>query len=167
MNNDMQQLIIDLADDYARGAGRDVPASEVREAIRADAMAALAATERNLDVELDLLLRGALDQSRDQRAKSLKRDLDWILDGFKEDGAYIDPLLDLAYPLGRADGATKTLRLWTREDFQTVIITRYRVAAEVTEAASGFDLSASRAITVMDALGITLFGEAARQVVGA
>lgn len=52
-----------------------------------------------------------------------------------------DPMLDQAYPLG--SGSDKTLRMWTADDIEFAVVTRYRKASEATASAAAFDKAAS------------------------
>lgn len=160
MNEDIPKLIMELYDQYVLDAGDEVKIAEARDAIRADVIDLLAATERDLDGEADRLIRATVDEGRDKRSRSLRANLEHILGGFEEDGAYIDPLMDKAYGLGQY-GTDKALRFWTTEDFQNLVVTRYRVAAEATKAASEIDNIASQCVDRMHAAGATTFGDLA------
>lgn len=155
----MNDFIVSLYDEYVRHEGSEVKSSEAMSAIHPQVVDFLAQQERDLDSEADRLISHVVGRSRDSRRTSLKRDLEWLLDGaFDEDGAYLDPILDRAYGLGRVDGADKTLRNWTADDFDHLIKTHYRVAADQTAAAAAFDETAERIKERMLATGADTLG---------
>lgn len=156
-----QDRIIALYDEYVRSVGGEVKSSEAMEAIRPQVVAMLADEPRDLDREAAQTLRESIAPVRGKRSRSLKENLDWFLDGFAEDGAYVDPLLDQAYGLGHERGLDKTLRFWTSEDFRNLVVTRYRVAADQTAAAKDIDGSVQRVVDRMQAQGATHFGDVA------
>ena len=82
---------------------------------------------------------------RDSRSAQLGRDIDYLLDGFQEDGTYVDPLLAQAHRVG--DGTDLTLRLWTEEEWRTWAYGRLRTAAKTSAAA---DRDATRAEAMID-----------------
>lgn len=162
MSDDILQQIIDLYDEYIRDAGREVKIAEAREAIKAEVISLLVDSPRNLDAEADRLIQATITSTRSKRSRSLREQLDYILDGFTEDGIYVDPLLDQAYGLGDEHGIDKTLRFWRIEDFANLVVTRYRVAAEATKAASDIDTTAQRCIDRMREAGAVTFGDLSR-----
>lgn len=87
-------------------------------------------------------------ERKDRKARLLQ-ELDYIADA-SADGTILgtqDPVFDQAYPLG--NGSDKTLGLWTRDDFQFAIVTRYRKAGEATAAATAFDMKVNRVQELM------------------
>lgn len=156
---DRNETIINLYDGHVRDAGGEVKSSEAMEAILPQVADLIADDDRDINSEARSAIRAAVTPARSKRASSLKRDLDWIIDGFEEDGVYIDPLFDHAYGLGRADGADKTLRTWTMEDFQNLVVTRYRVAAESTKAAADLDDTVTRVVERMRVSRAEAFGD--------
>ncbi len=110
----------------------------------------LANAPRNLDAEVELAMIG-LARERRSRSRSLKAQIDWIADAFVncDAAAFIDPMLNLPYPIGTDDGLDKTLRYWTPEDLQRTVTTRYRKAADAMAAVKAFDISASALVAHM------------------
>jgi hypothetical protein len=98
---------------------------------------------------------------RKRRKSSMRDQVAYLLDAFEsgdDDGAYVDPILAHAYPLG--DGRDKSLRYWTADDWTTATTERYRNAAKVTAAAADFDENtAARAIAAMRARGVLRVGD--------
>lgn len=82
---------------------------------------------------------------RDGRSNRLGQEIDYLLDGFKEDGSYIDPLLNQAHRIG--DGTDLTLRLWSVEEWWAWSYGRLKVAAQVSAAA---DKDRTRAEEIID-----------------
>lgn len=148
MTSTIDLEIIRLMDEHVAANGGAVTIADTREAILPAVRELLAGTPRDLDAEATRALRLVTDHTRDRRRLTLKRNLDFILDGFTdpEAGAHLGPFLDYAYPLGTDDGSDKTLRNWTAEDFRAAITARYRNAATVTVAAKDFDDAASQLI---------------------
>lgn len=156
----LDEFIVELYDGYIRDAGIEVKTAEAMEAIVPDVVTLLARQERDLNAEAMSKIRAAVGSKRDARRSTLRRDLEWLLDGaFEEDGAYIDPILDRAYGLGRLDGADKTLRNWTADDFDHLVKTHYRVAAESTAAAAQLDTTAEQIKDRMRAAGAMTLGD--------
>lgn len=159
MNDDeLSQQITALYDSYVLAAGDEVKISEAREGVRADVIQLLAGTDRDLEAEADRWIQTTITNLRRKRSASLREQLDYILDGFGEDGTYVDPLLDQAFSLGDVHGIDKALRYWQERDFRDLVVTRYRVAAETTKAASAIDDTAQRCIDRMHASGAETFG---------
>lgn len=158
---DLNDDIVNLYDDYIRQAEDGVKVADAREAIRPDVMALLAGTERDLEGEATRLIEVTVRTARGKRSRSLRKQLEYILDGFEEDGTYVDPLLDQAYGLGDEHGIDKTLRYWQVEDFANLVVTRYRVAADATKAAREIDDVAQRCIDWMRMRGAIHFGDVA------
>lgn len=158
--SDIRGFIVALYDDHVRSIGGEVKSSEAMEAIRPQVIDMLQQQERDLDGEATRLIRDEVSATRSSRRTSLKRDLEYLLDGaFNEDGAYVDPILDRAYGMGRVDGADKTLRHWTEDDFQQLVLTSYRVAGEATAAATELDEITSHVLSRMTSEGAGTLGD--------
>lgn len=99
--------------------------------------------------------------ARQQRKSALVRDMEYISASLKNETVLgdADPALHLAYPLGTSDGRDKVLALWTREDWRSAAMTRYRNAAEVTASAQIFDEQATLIADRMLAMGADTTGE--------
>ncbi|MDI3241644.1 hypothetical protein QK292_08725 [Arthrobacter sp. AL08] len=67
-------------------------------------------------------------------------------------------LLDQSYPIGSADGETKTLRNWTGDDFQTSVRMAYRRSAEAVTAAREHEEWVQEAVQSMRFRGVDRFG---------
>jgi hypothetical protein len=140
---------------------------ELRVALRDGVVELLANEDRDIVAEADQTIADVQEKTRRQRRASLAKNIEYILDAFaeSEDAAYIDPMLDQAYPIGTEDGRTKTLRYWTKEDFQTSIQMAYRKSAEAVAAAREHDRWMQAAIESMYFRGVQTFGAATvRQV---
>lgn len=115
--------------------------------------------ERTLMEECRDLVRATLRNARRARRNSMRKQLDWIvaaLTGNPDEEADMSVVLGQAYMLG--DGRDKTLRYWTVEDFVGATMTRYRKAAEATEAATEFDERAQQVIAIMRERGASTLG---------
>lgn len=159
-NNDLRERIERILDERAAKH----PDGAKAEALRAEALPEvvdlLADVERNLEAEAEALLLSVGQRSRRTRRERMGRDLLYLSDAFVsgEDGAYVDPLLSLAYPVGTDDGLVKTLRHWTAEDFDTSTRMAYRKAAEITASAREHDEAMTSAVLSMRARGALRFG---------
>ena len=106
----------------------------------------------DLDTEARTLWTRGVDPVRKGRRNSLTRVGRHLLDALNGDTilGVDDPLLDQACPLGTPDGRDKTLRHWTRPDWETARTERYRNAADATSAAREFDVDvAEQFITLL------------------
>jgi hypothetical protein len=114
---------------------RDVVAHEYAEAVESGAQPRHAP---DLVEEGRILFNEFIGAERKRRKESMREQVAYLLDAFEsEDGAYVDPILAQAYPLG--DGTDKALRYWNADDWGGARTTRYRKAAEATKAADLFD----------------------------
>lgn len=93
------------------------------------------------DMEIGaILFDQVVRPARSQRRSSWKSNLGYlgsILLGEEVDGDLVDPILNMAFPVG--DGSDKTLRLWSEEDWKQSVVSRYRNAADATAAAAEHD----------------------------
>lgn len=160
MNEFIHSAIVDLYDGAIAADPAGGKIAEAKSAIRDEVLSLVATTDRDIQRETDLLLDSVITMERARRSRSMKKQLDYFLDYLEdpESGATVDPILDLAFSLGDQWGVDKTLRNWTADDFQNVAVTRYRVAAEVTEAAKEFDDTARRIVAAMRAAGVATLG---------
>ncbi|MCL1800461.1 MAG: hypothetical protein FWG25_03735 [Promicromonosporaceae bacterium] len=173
----MPSLLFDWYEEYVRERGQAVPLSESRDAVAARYVTHVEAGGPRLTGSLleegYRLFDAEVKPQRRRRVNSFTKDLDYTFDslfGLADDGIFLDPLLDNVYPLGTADGCDKALRLWTVDDFNQARTERYRNVVAVTGSAGEFDRKyAARAIEMMQARGITYFGDlvTAPQVVAA
>jgi hypothetical protein len=160
--DDLRQRIERILDERAARHPEGAKAEDLRIEALPEVVGLLADVERNLEAEAEALLVSVGQRSRRSRRERMSRDLLYLLDAFtnSEDGAYIDPLLDLAYPIGTDDGRVKTLRHWTADDFLTSTQMAYRKAAEITASAREHDEAMTSAVMSMRARGAARFGEA-------
>lgn len=159
-DHDLEAKVLEFYDEQVSGRGQaPTRMSDAKNAIRKRVVDLIRGTERDLDREAAGLLDRVINPARQTRSRSLRVNLERILGGFTEDGDYVDPILDLAFPLGDVAGHDKALRYWTVEDFRNVIITRYRGALEAHKAAGDLDEAAQRAITAMERRKVALFGD--------
>lgn len=158
---DLRPQIETLLDVAAARHPEGVKSDELRTEILGQVAQLLADVDRDLFAEAEALVVSVARQSRRSRRGRMAHDLDYILNAFAEegDGAYVDPMLDLAYPIGTEDGQVKTLRYWTAEDFDTSTRMAYRKAAEVTASAREHDERMQAAIRSMRLRGTERFGE--------
>ncbi len=159
MNAAIETAIVALYDEYVAKHAEGVKLAEAKAAIRDEVRNLVAGVERDVDVETDVTITAVLGATRGKRSRSLKRDLDYLLDGFGEEGAYVDPLLDQAYRLGDETGMDKALRNWTPDDLADLVVTRYRVAADATAAASELDRTVLRVASRMRAASAPTLGD--------
>jgi len=160
--NDIDKRVEALYDEYVREHSPDggVKFAEAREGIRDEVVDLIRATERDVYAEAEALLNTSLGGLREKRSRGLKRQLEHLLDGFDEDGPYIDPILDMAFRLGDSAGVDKTLRFWTADDLRDLVVVRYRIAADGTEAAKELDKTANRVVDRMLIAGAHFMGDA-------
>lgn len=159
--NHIKSEVIDLYDQFVKENQGDegVKVAEAKDGIREAVIEIIRATDRDIDAEADAVINATISSERGRRSRSLKKNLDYLIDGFSEEGTYVDPILDLAFSLGDEAGIDKTLREWTVEDFDYLTVTRYRVAAEATKASQEFDLAAQRVVSRMRAEGAHTVGD--------
>ena len=150
-----------LLDEAAQRHPDGVKSDELRAEVLDAAVGILAEVERDLRAEAEALVLAVSRSSRKARRSRMAHDLDYILEAFTEDenAAYVDPMLDLAYPIGTDDGEVKTLRYWTADDFETSTRMAYRKAAEITAAAREHDERMQAAVRSMRVRGASRFGE--------
>lgn len=151
--------ILSLYDEEVARHTTGVKVAAARDAIRPEVRKLVAKGKRDLDLETDMLLDTVLRSARSDRSRSLKRDLEFLLDAFSEDEHYADPMLQQAYRLGDQAGIDKVLRHWTAEDFANLVVTRYRVAAESTAAAVALDKTTQRVLERMRVAGVAHVGD--------
>lgn len=160
MNEYIETSIVELYDEYAARVGDDVKVGDGKTAIRNEIRSLIATTDRDIERETDAAIDDAIGRMRSKRSRSMKKNLDYLLDGMTDpEGPYIDPMLGMAFSLGDERGVDKVLRNWTAEDFQNLIVTRYRVAADATEAAAEFDRTAAQIVLRMRAVGAQRVGD--------
>jgi hypothetical protein len=147
-------------DGAALEKARDVVAHEYAEAVASGAQPRHVADLVEEGRELFDMFIGT---ERRRRKSSIRDQIAYLLDAFEsgeEDGAYVDPILSLAYPLGEHDGRDKILRFWTIEDWQGATTERYRKAAQATAAAAAFDTdTATRVVAAMAAKSARTVGD--------
>ena len=87
---------------------------------------------------------------------------EYLLDALHDDALLtsVGELLGQATPLTEFGGRDKTLKFWTREDWDAARLARHLDAENATAAAEDFDLLvASRFIAAMDRAGVHQTGE--------
>lgn len=156
---ELDERIAELLDAETARHAEGAKAREIQDAISPDVVALLDLLDHDRAAEAEAMIRRVANATRRSRRQNLRANVEYLVDAFTEDGAYMDPLLDLAYPVGTADGLTKTLRYWTEEDFHTSVRMTYRKAAEAAEAARRWDAAAERAIEWMRGHGRERFGD--------
>lgn len=160
MNEFIETSVIELYDEHVQSRSDEgTKVAEAKLAIRDEVRLLVATTERDIDRETDDLLNSIIGSARSRRSRSMKKNLEHLLDGFDEGDTYIDPLLDMAFGLGDEHGVDKSLRFWTADDFANVVVTRFRVAAEVTEATAEFDRTVQRIVARMRGVGALTLGD--------
>ena len=124
-------------DGITQKEARDILAQRYEDAVRAGDV-----EREDLDLygEGKQLFDRVINPLRQRRKTTLQNDMEAIVDAINDDTMFgtNDPILNVPYPLGTADGRDKILGLWTREDWRRSQITRYGKAAEVTAAAQIF-----------------------------
>ena len=116
--------------------------------------------------DIDLYAEGAnlfdriIRPLRQRRKSALQNDMQTIVAALNDETILgsEDPILHVPFPLGTQDGRDKVLALWTREDWRTAAMTRYRNAAEVTAAAQIFDEQADLIVARMIQRGAVILG---------
>jgi hypothetical protein len=132
---------------------------ELRDALQDEVEQLLSNADRDVKAEAARLIMDETEKLRRKRRGSLRKNLEHLLDAFAESAEYVDPLLDLAYPIGTPDGETKLLRYWTEADYTTSTQMSYRNAAETTAGARVWDGLTQAAIDAMRARGVDMFGD--------
>lgn len=113
-------------------------------------------------VEGTALFSRAVNDVRKGRRRNLSSEGKYLLSALRDETILgpADPQLDQAYGMGENDGRDKTLRYWTRDDWEQARTERYRNAADVTHAASEFDREvAAPFIEALTTLGVRTTGE--------
>lgn len=147
-----------LKDTYDRivAAAGDEPLTvkEIREALASAYADAVKSGElERPDVDLFDEGIGLFDRvimsERNLRKQRLQKEFEYVIDCLNDETILgrDDPMFTQAYPLG--NGSDKTLGMWTGDDMQFAIVTRYRKASESTAAAAAFDQAASPLIRAM------------------
>lgn len=101
--------------------------------------------------------RLTVEPIRDSRSTRLGQDIDYLLDGFQEDGDYVDPLLSQAHRIG--DGTDLTLRLWGIEEWKTWAYGRMAIAVKTAAAADRDRLRAESIIDRMNQENVSYTGD--------
>lgn len=158
----LYDLIESLLDEETAKHPEGLKANDQRALVQGKVVALLADTERDLDAEAEALLLDVSRASRRRRRASMRQSIEYVLDAFteSEESAYIDPMFDLAFPIGTDDGQVKALRFWTADDFGTSVRMAYRQAAATTTAARDHDDACQRAMDSMRLRGVEMFGRA-------
>jgi hypothetical protein len=156
--DELRARILELLDAETARHPDGAKTRDVQDAILDAVVDLLNDFERDTRAEAAELIRSVATDTRRVRRQVLRTSVDYYLDAFTEDGAYIDPVLDLAFPVGTTDGEVKTLRYWTEEDFHTSVRMTYRKAAEAAEAARLWDKTAERAVAYMRSHNRATFG---------
>lgn len=160
-----RQTLVPLYDEAVAALGAPT-VEQAREAFCEQYVADVAAgriarQEPSLRGEALSAWREVIEPERKKRRASFLMQIDLLSDSILNpaDGANIDPMMGLAFPV--SDGTDKTFSEWTPDDFGKAIVTRYRGAAEQTAAASEFDASANRLIQIMASRGVSRVGDLA------
>jgi hypothetical protein len=156
------EQIIQLWDEALTGLKEGQAYADTRASIVPAVIELTANDERDPIAEAEALIDAVMDRVRRHRRETLKEQVEYVLDSLfmsGEDGAHIDPLLDVGYGLGSAKGDDKLLRLWTREDFRNLMLTAYRNAGDVMAAAVALDAVLQRLIEVMEAQDAETVGD--------
>lgn len=156
--DELDEAIRELLDTEGRTHPDGGKSAEMEAAVLDDVLPLLDVLDEDPRERAAAIVHRVAIGTRRSRRKLLRENVDYVLDGLTDDGAYVDPLLDLLYPIGTPDGQVKTLRYWKREDFATSVQMGYRKAADATAAARRWDETAQRAIENMDATGRVHFG---------
>lgn len=94
---------------------------------------------------------------RKQRGDHLRKDVGYLLDGFQEDGAYVDPLLSQVQKVG--DGTDLILRFWGVKEWRTWAYIALQKAAEISAAAYDKSLKSERMIAWLEQKQATYTGD--------
>ena len=155
----INDLIQARYDAIVLGSGEAVPSSTSKQSIEIEVALALEKEDRDYIAEAHLRIDKVINGSRKVRRSHIKRNLEEILAAsFPEDFDFIDPLLNMAFPLGDTAGLDKSLRFWTTEDFDALVFTALRSAVEITAAAAGLKETVALVKTRMATTHSTLFG---------
>lgn len=149
MNEDIELAIVALYDEHiAKAGGEAVKTASAKRAIH-PAVVDLIADGIDRDLVADMLTDRVVTPKRQQRARTIKKSLDALLDGFPEGGGYVDDVLNQAFPLGDDAGHDKPLRYWREQDFINLTLTRFRGAADTMRAAEELDQTVQRVVARM------------------
>lgn len=159
--DDLRDHVLTMLDEEAAKHTDGLKSADQRALVHGRVVRLLADLPRDLDAEAEALLLEVSRSSRRRRRASMAANIDSIVSGFGEAGGYVDPLMDMAFPIGTDDGQVKALRYWTAEDFAASTRMAYRKSAEATAAARDHDDACHRAIGSMKVRGTQMFGGAA------
>lgn len=142
----------------------DVKFADTRAAMLPGVREILEAEERDLDREATYRLDRVITPERERRSRSLKRNIELILDAIRnpDQGAFIEPWLDQPYLTGDQRGVDRILRHWRAADLQGVAFARYRNAANVMAEAREFDDRVRDLVSAMQAQGAIEIGDLIR-----
>lgn len=158
----LEEEIVALYDEEVARHPDGVKTAEAKKAIRERVAELLQDTPRDTEGEAQDRINRVVGLERDRRANRIKRDLDYVLDYLTnpDEAALIpDPLMDMAFRLGEADGSDKSLRNWTPEDFTFLGQQRVKAAKEAEEAAEALEATTLRVVYVMRDRGVNRFGD--------
>jgi hypothetical protein len=156
-----EQRAVILFDDIAATYTSEQPLSVLRKQWEEERKARAGSGDWPWDSDEDAMARRdfvrLVEPERARRANSLVNDLEYIVDGFKEDGTYMDPVLARSHRLG--DGTELVLRLWTAEQWDKWANARLRKAAEATAKALRERQLVDKLLELFDAKGATYTGD--------
>lgn len=136
VQDEYDRVVLEAGDDGMKpGEATELAADALAKAIRNEEIDAI-----GVDEYADAVAARTIGGLRSRRRSSLTKAAQIVADilaGVTTLGED-DPLLTEAYP-GSSEAIDKSLRFWTRDDWQTATMTRYRKAAEATAAAVTFD----------------------------
>lgn len=118
---------------------------------------------RDIEAEARVSVRAILKRERKMRGNQLVKQFDWVYDALLRPGEGaigVEAMLNRAYPLGTAKGEDRLLGHWTPQDISSVVVTRYREAAQSTNAAAELDKSAAKVLIIMSETGSLNIAEA-------
>lgn len=107
------------------------------------------------------LVNSTINPIRTQRRASFKKNSEFLKDALRhpDDGIYVGPFLDIAYPLGTPDGRDMAFRWWTEETFNGARIEHYRGATAAAEAARQYDEDVTEWVSIMRHRGVAMVGD--------
>jgi len=156
-----EQLIERLWDQYGSATPDGLEYDALAESVAGELVDVLALHERDLHSEARALVDSVMRGVRRTRRRGMRGQLDYVMDSLfvsGDEGANIDPLLSVCYPVGTTKGLDKALRFWTLDDFRVLVATAYRNAADVTAAARELDESVERVVGAMTAARVERLG---------
>lgn len=161
-HQDMTSMIRRLYDEHVESADGAVALADTRQRLVPTIARELEKADRDFEAEATILIDKVLTDTRSARNTQMRdslADIAAYIAAPEDNLMRVSGMLHLAYPLGTQRGEDKTLSLWTRQDLEFKVKTRYREASQTTAAAALLDQAASQILNLMGERAAGTIGE--------